>query len=104
MQWFCPRRLSQEVAELKRQIDAVNRERKLQQTAAGGELAGLEDQWKELVAKNGEIERACRAMEEEVVLMQAASHPAPQCVACSCVISANRIGVSDIRACLPPHL
>lgn len=71
------------MAELKRQIDGVNRERKLQQTAVGGELAGLEAEWQTLVAKNGEIEAACRRMEEEIVLMQASSQPAaPQCVLC----------------------
>jgi hypothetical protein len=33
----------------------------------------------ELVQKNGEIERACRMVEEELALMQAASQPAQQC-------------------------
>lgn len=68
-------RLSREVAELRGQIDSVNRERKLQQTAAGQELATFEAEWQELVAKNGEIERACRAVEQELALMQAAMQP-----------------------------
>lgn len=38
-------RLSHEVADIKAQIDSVNRERKLQQTAAGQELATLEAEW-----------------------------------------------------------
>jgi Breast carcinoma amplified sequence 2 (BCAS2) len=33
------------VADLKAEIDSVNRERKLQQTAAGQELAALEAEW-----------------------------------------------------------
>lgn len=116
-------RLLQELADLKAQIDGVNRERKLQQTAAGQELGALEAEWQvrdksvavtgtlasrivapsmldfqreharglqpvkcaqppshlaleclqELIAKNGEIERACRMVEDELALMQAAS-------------------------------
>ena len=38
-------RLANEVADIKAQIDSVNRERKLQQTAAGQELAALETEW-----------------------------------------------------------
>ena len=38
-------RLANEVADIKAQIDSVNRERKLQQTAAGQELAMLETEW-----------------------------------------------------------
>lgn len=34
----------------------------------------------ELIQKNGEIERACRMVEEELALMQAASQPEQQCV------------------------
>ena len=33
------------MADIKAQIDSVNRERKLQQTAAGQELATLEAEW-----------------------------------------------------------
>ena len=33
----------------------------------------------ELIQKNGEIERACRMVEEELALMQAASQPEQQC-------------------------
>lgn len=49
-------RLEAEVAQLKSEVDAVNRERKLQQTTAGSKLVDLEAQWQALVAKNAQIE------------------------------------------------
>jgi hypothetical protein len=49
-------RLEAEVAHLKSQVDAVNRQRKLQQTAAGAKLDDLEAQWLSLVSKNAQIE------------------------------------------------
>jgi pre-mRNA-splicing factor SPF27 len=51
---------------LRRQVDAVNRERKLQQTAAGKELRQLEDQYYGAVRKNIEISLACSKVQEEV--------------------------------------
>lgn len=53
-------------------IDQVNRERKLQQTEVGQELAALEAEWQALVAKNREIERACGGLEAEIRAMQPA--------------------------------
>ena len=52
------------------QVDDLNRERKLQQHAAGGELAKLEAEYLGLVTKNGEIEAACRSLEAEVAAMR----------------------------------
>ena len=122
------------MADLKAEIDSVNRERKLQQTAAGQELAALEAEWQvsrhllvhsaayangivhmqpliagvksltvyhshhqELVQKNGEIERACRMVEEELALMQAASQPAQQCVP----VTVNCMFCGRLRQLLP---
>ena len=53
-------------------IDQINRERKLQQTAVGGELADLQAEWRALVAKNRDIELACLGMEAEIKLLQPA--------------------------------
>lgn len=52
-------RLEAEVAGVREEVEAVNRERKLQQTAAGADLAALEDRWHRLVLKNAEIEVPC---------------------------------------------
>ncbi len=38
------------------QVEAMNRRRKVHQTAAGADLAALEAQWQQLVLKNAEIE------------------------------------------------
>jgi pre-mRNA-splicing factor SPF27 len=48
------------------QIDALNRERKVQQMAAGIELRRLEDEWANAVRKNLEISMACEKLEAEV--------------------------------------
>ena len=53
-------------------MDDLNRERKLQQSAAGGELSKLQAEYLSLVHKNGEIEGACRGLEAEVAAMRAA--------------------------------
>jgi pre-mRNA-splicing factor SPF27 len=53
------------------QIDALNRERKVQQMAAGMELRRLEDEWANAVRKNLEISLACEKLEEEVRLVHA---------------------------------
>lgn len=50
-------------ADARTQVDALNRERKLQQMAAGREIGLLEREHHVLVAKNAEIEEACRAVE-----------------------------------------
>jgi pre-mRNA-splicing factor SPF27 len=55
-----------ELAETKKQITAVNLERKLQQTAAGNELRKAETEYQELVLKNIEIEMACDRLEKEI--------------------------------------
>lgn len=54
-----------------RSIDALNRERKLQQSAAGSELRVLEDQYYSALRKNLEISAACQAVEDDMVLLQA---------------------------------
>jgi len=54
-----------EVAATTQAIENLNRERKLQQVAAGRELKALEHQYLHLIKKNSEIEAACRAIEAE---------------------------------------
>jgi hypothetical protein len=53
-----------------RSIDQLNRERKLQQQAAGAELRVLEDQYYSALRKNLEISAACQSIEEEMELLQ----------------------------------
>lgn len=54
-----------------RSIDQLNRERKLQQSAAGSELRVLEDQYYSALRKNLEISAACQAVEDDMTLLQA---------------------------------
>ncbi len=64
------RRLEKEASGLQAKIDYINRERKLQQTAAGADLTDLEAQWQSLTRKNREIGAACAEMEAEVTRLQ----------------------------------
>jgi pre-mRNA-splicing factor SPF27 len=66
------RQQQSELAEVRRQVNDLNRERKLQQTAAGRELAKLEQEYVALVYKNMHIEGACRQLERETEAMRAA--------------------------------
>lgn len=54
-----------------RSIDQLNRERKLQQSAAGSELRVLEDQYYSALRKNLEISAACQGVEDDLSLLQA---------------------------------
>jgi pre-mRNA-splicing factor SPF27 len=54
-----------------RSIDQLNRERKLQQSAAGSELRVLEDQYYSALRKNLEISAACQAVEDDMASLQA---------------------------------
>ena len=65
-------RLQAQLAGVRRAVDELNRERKLQQHAAGAELAKLDAEYRGLVAKNAEIEGACRGLEAEVTAMREA--------------------------------
>ena len=57
------RRYEAELEAVARATEDVNKARKLQQLVAGSELAKLEAQWRHLVTKNGEIERAVADLE-----------------------------------------
>lgn len=57
---------------MRRQVDDLNRERKLQQHAAGAELGALQAEYLGLVHKNAEIDAACRGLEAEVAAMREA--------------------------------
>lgn len=57
---------------MRRQVDDLNRERKLQQHAAGAELSALQAEYLGLVHKNAEIDAACRGLEAEVAAMREA--------------------------------
>ncbi|KAI7836667.1 hypothetical protein COHA_009443 [Chlorella ohadii] len=65
-------RLQEQLAAVKRQVDTLNRERKLQQHAAGSELSKLEAEYLGLVHKNKDIEAACRGLEAEIAAMREA--------------------------------
>ncbi|KAG2431352.1 hypothetical protein HYH02_013342 [Chlamydomonas schloesseri] len=65
------RGLEAQLAALRKETDALNRERKLQQHAAGSELSKLERQYLSQVRKNADIERACDRLEEAVAALEA---------------------------------
>jgi len=69
-------RLTKILEEYKRAIEDVNRNRKNEQVACGNKLATLEEQWKELVLKNIEIDRACQKLEREIKQAKATA-PSP---------------------------
>ena len=58
-----------------RQIDGLNRERKVQQMAAGNELRRLEDEWATAVRKNLEVTLACEKLGAEVRMLRAQLPP-----------------------------
>lgn len=60
-----------DLASTRKAIDALNRERKLQQNSVGLQLRTLEDEWAGLVRKNMEIAAACDRVEEEVAELRA---------------------------------
>ncbi|EFJ49955.1 hypothetical protein VOLCADRAFT_104101 [Volvox carteri f. nagariensis] len=63
--------LEQQLTAIKKETDQLNRERKLQQLAAGAELSKLERHYMAQVRKNWDIERACTRLEEEVAKAEA---------------------------------
>lgn len=65
-------RLQDQLSRVRRQVDDLNRERKLQQHAAGAELGALQAEYLGLVHKNAEIDAACRGLEAEVAAMREA--------------------------------
>lgn len=67
----CPPHTTTKHTNPNRAIDALNRERKLQQSAAGSELRVLEDQYYSALRKNLEISAACQAVEDDMALLQA---------------------------------
>lgn len=54
------------LAEIKKDIQETNWQRKSKQTQAGEKLKSLEAQWVMLVSKNYEIEQACAKLEETI--------------------------------------
>lgn len=60
------------LAELKKDIQEVNWQRKSRQTQAGEKLKSLEAQWVGLVSKNYDIEQACAKLEETIGQYRAA--------------------------------
>jgi len=63
-------RLRETAHEYQREIDLLNRERKLNQQAAAVELNLLGSQWKEISQKNLDIEDACLKLEVEVIKLR----------------------------------
>ncbi len=69
-------RTAGEAAAARADVEALNRERKLQQMAAGHELAALEAEYLSAAQKNAEVAAAADAMEAEVAALRARLPPA----------------------------
>ncbi len=63
-------RLDKELAQLKKDIEAINQARNLQQLDMKKDLVALENEWKATIAKNVEIERACAALEAQILALR----------------------------------
>ena len=48
------------------QVGELNKKRKLKHEAAGQDLQAIESQWRELIVKNREIEKACTAADQQI--------------------------------------
>lgn len=59
-------RLKNQVQDSRNGIENLNKERKLQQIAAGRELFALEEEYLSLVTKNAQLESVCQSLEEEI--------------------------------------
>lgn len=59
--------LDQELASLKEETDAVNKERKMAQEASRGELLGLEETWKRGVGQIIEVQLATNRLQQELL-------------------------------------
>eukprot|EP00128_Syssomonas_multiformis_P002971 Colp12_sorted_trinity150504_noHs@21032 len=57
---------TEELNEVKRQIEELNKVRKSEQTEAGAKLVEMEGKWAQTVFKNFDIETACNQLEDEV--------------------------------------
>lgn len=60
------RKVEEETAELRARVVEVNRQRKMEQKAAGGKLRELEDRWVELVNQSLQVELACTQLERRM--------------------------------------
>lgn len=59
--------VEKQLEEIKKSIQAINFNRKNEQTIAGGQLKSLEEKWIGLVSKNYEIECAIVELEKELI-------------------------------------
>ncbi|KAK9868164.1 hypothetical protein WJX84_005084 [Apatococcus fuscideae] len=59
-------RLQTEAQQLKKEIEDVNRQRKVSQLEAGKQLDTLQAQWAAGITKNQEIDRACQELEVQI--------------------------------------
>eukprot|EP01126_Amoeba_proteus_P003273 TRINITY_DN11087_c0_g2_i1.p1 TRINITY_DN11087_c0_g2~~TRINITY_DN11087_c0_g2_i1.p1 ORF type:complete len:153 (-),score=41.44 TRINITY_DN11087_c0_g2_i1:77-535(-) len=63
-------RLTQELENLRKEVNNLNLQRKKAQTEVAPALARAEQEWVELIRKNMEIERACTKLEEQIASLK----------------------------------
>lgn len=59
-------RMVKDIAAVKKEVEELNKTRKMQQTAAGAEISRLNRDWFAIVEKNKEIEAACKELEGQI--------------------------------------
>lgn len=62
--------MEEEATEAMEQVQELNQKRKLKHEAAGRELEDIEAQWKELITKNRNIEKACTVADQQIQGLQ----------------------------------
>jgi len=65
------RNIAKILEQYKKEIEDTNRQRKIEQEAAGLKIKTLTNKWEELVYKNFEIENACIQLEQDVERLRA---------------------------------
>lgn len=67
--------LERELAELKEEVDSVNRDRKLAQEGSKGEILALEDTWKKGIGRVIEVQLATDQLRQQILAQHRSTNP-----------------------------
>lgn len=62
--------MEEDANEAMQQVGELNKKRKLKHEAAGRELEAIESEWRELITKNRNIEKACTTADQQIEPLQ----------------------------------
>ena len=66
------RDLEKEVAEAKKEVEGLERERRTRQNGVKGEMEGLEEAWRTGVGRHIEVMAACEGVRKEILVQRRA--------------------------------